>query len=141
MLKFPANVTYRLPDVPLPNPVPLAIISGFWSDNGGSASIAFNLSGQSVLAVPAPDILVYPNPLRPEDQVQQIAFLNLPPGARIDILTASGKHLRQLAPGDGENQTFWDLRTSQGNLVGSGVYLYHIRWPGGEKNGKMMVIR
>ncbi|RMG67506.1 MAG: hypothetical protein D6715_04550, partial [Calditrichaeota bacterium] len=99
LLKFPANFNYRLPDVPLPNPVPLAIISGFWSDNGGSASIAFNLSGQSVSAVQGPDILVYPNPLRPADQVQQIAFLNLPPGARIDILTASGKHLCQLAPG------------------------------------------
>ncbi len=141
LLKFPADVNYRLPNMSFPSPIPLAIVSGFWSDDPQTSGIGFTLFGQSVSAAQGTDILVYPNPLRPEADVQQIAFLNVPSGAHVDILTVSGKHLRRLIVGDAENQTFWDLRTGQGHLVGSGVYLYRIHWPGGEKQGKLMIIR
>ena len=42
---------------------------------------------------------------------------------------------------DGDGVHAWDVTTSEGNVLSSGIYLYHIESPTDEKMGKLVVLR
>jgi hypothetical protein len=68
-------------------------------------------------------------------------FANLPRGTEIFIFNASGHFMRRLEESEGAGGVSWDLRTADGNVVSSGVYIYVARFNGEEKKGKFVVIK
>jgi len=85
-------------------------------------------------------ITVSPSPYRTDDgnRPEKITFANLPPAAAIKIYTVAGKLVKiiehkDIAEGGSEE---WDVRD-----VSSGVYIYYIKSSGGEKSGKLSVIK
>lgn len=95
------------------------------------------------------DIKVVPNPYivrnnwEPSGDYSRIAFTHLPDKCTIRIYTLSGDHLRTLehnSPGLDGNEN-WDLLTKNNQKIASGVYVYHVESPYGEKIGKFAVVR
>jgi hypothetical protein len=104
----------------------------------------------------AADVYVFPNPWRPHGpnagsgsgQTGTIAdgmtFAALPSECRIRIYTISGELVRELRHSDlttGLPTEAWDGKTSGGQPVASGVYLWRVESTVDGKNGKVMVIR
>jgi hypothetical protein len=95
------------------------------------------------------DIKVVPNPYivrnnwEPSGDYSRIAFTHLPDKCTIRIYTLSGDHLRTLehnSPGLDGNEN-WDLLTKNNQKIASGVYIYQVESPYGEKIGKFAVVR
>jgi hypothetical protein len=73
-----------------------------------------------------------------------ITFSNIPSECSIRIFTLSGKKVQELHHSDINSsigQETWDVRTSQGDAVASGVYLWQVESKTDSKSGKLMVIR
>ncbi|MBN1825300.1 MAG: hypothetical protein JW958_03465 [Candidatus Eisenbacteria bacterium] len=93
-------------------------------------------------------ILVVPNPYKRnaawEEGVEQLQFTHLPARASIRIYTIGGDLIREWEhydPSGGGNSS-WDMRNDNGDLVVSGVYLYHVKSAaGGERVGKFIIVR
>jgi len=88
------------------------------------------------------DIRVYPNPWR-QDQHSDIGvtFDNLPGGSTVKIFTLSG-HAVQTLHAVSTGVVEWNLQNDSGERVASGIYLYLIKDPAGNKTrGKFAVIR
>ncbi len=85
---------------------------------------------------------VGPNPfLVGEDAGGTLNFRRVVPGSEIKILTANGQLVKRLERGV-LDEVQWDGRNMEGNLVGSGVYVYLLTTEDGqEKAGKVLVIR
>jgi hypothetical protein len=75
---------------------------------------------------------VVPNPfdlgadretIRWTDPEDRIAFLNIPGRATIRIYTEMGELVETVEHTDGSGDEFWDLTTSSGQMIASGVYL------------------
>lgn len=90
------------------------------------------------------DIIVYPNPVRDRSAV---TFINIPVNCRISIFAPTGEKLVTLSERTGTEGISWNLRTSGGNLVSTGIYLYRVEQmnetnePIGTTMGKFAVIR
>lgn len=71
-----------------------------------------------------------------------IRFVNLPTRATIRIYSAGGILLRLLdhQPASQQGDTFWDLRTRNGQRVASGVYFYHIESGDARRVGRMTIV-
>lgn len=95
------------------------------------------------------DIKVVPNPYivrnnwEPSGDYSRIAFTHLPDKCTIRIYTLSGDHLRTLEHDSPEldGNENWDLLTKNNQKIASGVYIYHVKSPYGEKIGKFAVVR
>lgn len=134
---FPAGIYFPLSYTPPLETVYLAVVSGNWNSSNltGRAPYELRLSGQSRVAG------VYPNPVRPGEDVSRVTFLNLPAEARVEIFSGNGLHLATVAAAGGGNVAFWDLTNRQGDAVSSGVYIYRIVSAERSESGKIMVIR
>jgi len=95
------------------------------------------------------DIKVVPNPYivrnnwEPSGDYSRLAFTHLPDKCTIRIYTLSGDHLRTLehdSP-DLDGNENWDLLTKNNQKIASGVYIFHVESPYGEKIGKFAVVR
>jgi len=83
---------------------------------------------------------VYPNPWKASLGVSYMKFDSLPTGSTIKIYTVSGHWIKTLSASGGSAP--WDLTNDSGEKVASGIYLYLITDPQGDKiNGKAIVIR
>jgi hypothetical protein len=95
------------------------------------------------------DIKVVPNPYivrnnwEPSGDYSRIAFTHLPDKCTIRIYTLSGDHLRTLEHDSPEldGNENWDLLTKNNQKIASGVYIYQLESPYGEKIGKFAVVR
>ncbi|GAB5521997.1 MAG: hypothetical protein RhofKO_42480 [Rhodothermales bacterium] len=101
------------------------------------------------------NIAVVPNPyiaaseFEPRDQVtgrgeRRIQFINLPLQCTIRIFNLRGEQVAVLEhEGTGNNgATFWDLKTTGGQDVAYGVYIYHVEAPGiGEYVDKFALVK
>jgi hypothetical protein len=86
------------------------------------------------------NVRVYPNPLRVARGDQALIFDRMPAGSTVKIFTISGHWVRTLPAATGVVP--WDLRNDSGDPVASGLYLYLISTPSGDKTrGKFTVIR
>jgi len=73
-----------------------------------------------------------------------ITFASLPSECTIKIFTVSGELVRTLThsniTGPVSYET-WDVKTTHGEAVASGVYFWHVESSSDSKNGKLVVIR
>lgn len=105
-------------------------------DDSKANRLAIILSAETLA-----EVMVYPNPFNANTTQQNLMFANLPRGTEILIFSASGQFLKRLEENNGAGGVTWDLRTEDGNVIGSGVYIYVARLNGEEKKGKFMIIR
>ena len=91
----------------------------------------------------------YPVPWKPNDGKDEtgteqggITFTNLSAEGVIKIYTISGELVREYEykPGD-EGKWTWDVKTTNGEKVFSGVYIYYIKNEKERKTGRLMIIR
>jgi len=95
------------------------------------------------------DAYAYPVPWKPNDgkdetgtEDQGITFTNLSAQGVIRLYTISGELVREYdyKPADKGKWT-WNVKTSDGEEVFSGVYVYYIENEKGHKTGKLVIIR
>ncbi|HVO32443.1 MAG TPA: hypothetical protein VMU17_00925, partial [Elusimicrobiota bacterium] len=99
---------------------------------------------------------VYPVPWRPHGpnagsgpgqtgtEGEGLTFTDLPPECTIKIYTIAGELVREIQHSDLTSpmgREPWDAKTSHGNPVASGVYLWRVQSSVDAKNGKLMIIR
>ena len=103
---------------------------------------ADNRALQRLRLVPQSAIKVYPNPYRPGGE-RFLSFGGLPPGSRLRIMTLGGDLVWSAGAGRSREPLRWHGQNESGFSVGSGVYVYLIAGPGGEKVkvGKIVVMR
>ncbi len=87
------------------------------------------------------EVVVYPNPYRLNTVNQPLMFGNLPAGSEIYIYSSNGTFLRKLNENNGAGGISWDVKSEQGDIVSSGVYLYIIRYENSEHKGKVLILR
>jgi hypothetical protein len=107
----------------------------------------FGLMGSAVYDLS--DAHAYPVPWKPNDGKDEtgreqdgITFTNLSAEGAIKIYSISGELVREYdyKPADGGKWT-WDVETSRGEKVFSGVYIYYIKNEQEQKKGRLMIIR
>jgi len=107
----------------------------------------FGLMGSAVYDLS--DAHAYPVPWKPNDgkdetgtEQEGITFTNLSAEGVIKIYSISGELVREYdyKPADGGKWT-WDVETSRGEKVFSGVYIYYIKNEQEQKKGRLMIIR
>ncbi|MEI7904031.1 MAG: carboxypeptidase-like regulatory domain-containing protein, partial [Candidatus Firestonebacteria bacterium] len=91
-------------------------------------------------------VLVYPNPYRSGSgggfDSTGITFSGLTASAKIKIFTLAGALVRELEEKDNDGVYAWDASNTSGEKLASGVYLYFISDPNGnKKTGKFAVVR
>jgi hypothetical protein len=89
---------------------------------------------------------VYPNPYQPGSGTsfdgQGILFENLSRDTDIRIFSLTGEEVVRLRESSGSGKCLWDARNASGETVASGVYVYLVTAPGGQKKeGKLAIIR
>lgn len=95
------------------------------------------------------DIHVVPNPyfVRYSGLVERTAddnflkFSGVPDVCTIRVYTLAGDLVRTLENPDGDGMVEWDLLSSNGQQVASGIYLYHVESPYGERLGRFAIIK
>ncbi len=102
----------------------------------------FQTASASITLVTADlsNINVAPNPWRSDKHTgKPITFTQLTANTTIKIFTTSGHKVRQLSGGP---SVTWDLTNESGDKVGSGIYIYLLTDPQGNKvKGKLAVIK
>lgn len=84
----------------------------------------------------------YPVPFKPSAGHQKITFAFLPVEGKIRVYSSAGELLRTLdfsSPIDGKLE--WDVTNSDGEKLGSDVYVYILESGGSSKTGKLLVVR
>jgi hypothetical protein len=86
------------------------------------------------------DLVVYPNPVRPEYQ-GNIAVKGMMNNSEVKIIDASGIHIRTIFSNGG--QAVWDGQDKNNQLVGSGVYYFLATSEDGysKSKAKILIIR
>ncbi len=88
-------------------------------------------------------LAVWPNPFNAE---VSIAFTSIVLGERftLDIYDALGRLVRPLATGlggEGMAEWVWDGRDASGRVAASGVYFVRLRWTGGQRVSRLLLLR
>ena len=83
----------------------------------------------------------YPVPFMPSRGDTNITFADLYSAATIRISSMNGDTVQTLRVQDGDGLAVWDGKSSDGNDLPSGVYLYSIEGPSDEKTGKLVIVR
>jgi len=93
-------------------------------------------------------VKVVPNPYKGTAQFEQkyesrITFINLPPQCRLTIFSLTGDLIKEYTKSDALSGTItWDLVSHKNQQIKSGLYLYTVETPEGNKSiGKFLVIR
>ncbi len=88
---------------------------------------------------------LYPNHPNPFHADTRIAFdLTHECAVELAIFNVAGQRVRTLVDGfqtAGRHTSRWDGRDDNGNVVGSGVYLYEMRTEGSARAGRMLLVR
>jgi hypothetical protein len=72
----------------------------------------------------------------------KIEFVNIPNPCTIRIYTVRGELVKTIRAGDGVGAIVsWNLVTDYGQYVKSGIYVYHLESPLGNKIGKLAIVR
>ncbi|MBI4351404.1 MAG: T9SS type A sorting domain-containing protein [Elusimicrobia bacterium] len=109
-----------------------------------------HFSNYALLALPDADVTpvyAFPVPFRPNagnaarygSWSDLITFTNLPVQGKIRIYTVTGALVRELAVTPPSMK--WDVKNKDGELVGSGVYLWEVTSGKNRKTGKLVVIK
>jgi hypothetical protein len=86
-----------------------------------------------------------PNPFRPDTEIQvQFTAPKVPPRARVRVLDAHGREIRELfdgAPLARVIRVAWDGRDALGARVASGLYFAHLDCAGASFATKLVLVR
>lgn len=83
------------------------------------------------------EVVVFPNPFVIQTGMETLTFERLPYLAKVRIFTIAGELIQEIKSG---NQ--WNGRNQTGELVASGIYLFHIQDSTSKSAvGKIAVIR
>ncbi|MGB2980094.1 MAG: T9SS type A sorting domain-containing protein, partial [Candidatus Zixiibacteriota bacterium] len=94
-------------------------------------------SGIGAPAEELTDVVPYPNPLLIEKGSEILTFDRLPYEATVRIFTVAGELVKRI-----ESGSQWNGRSDGGELVASGIYLFHVQGASGESAvGKIAVVR
>jgi hypothetical protein len=120
-------------------------------DNDGySSGFAAEVQSPSATDVPTPGPVAYafrlqaniPNPFNP---MTRIPFeLDRAGTIRLDVYDLAGRLVRTLVRGErsaGPHVVLWDGRTSRGQRVSSGIYVYRLQFGEREQTRKMVVLK
>lgn len=110
------------------------------------------LSNPAALASGAVKIAVKPNPYKKKALFDnatdaydhKVAFLNLPPRAKITILDVAGQLIKEYRHETNDpNNGFWswDMFSKDGVEVASGLYIYVVEYDGGKQVGYLSILR
>jgi len=95
-----------------------------------------------VSALPITNLRNYPNPFNPSTT---ISFSVKAAGmAKLNIFNLKGQLVKCLADGalpKGEHKLIWDGKDSDGNVVGSGIYFYHLEMGSYKSVRKMLMMK
>lgn len=95
-------------------------------------------------------LTVWPNPykitglndVRNDPASHTINFFGMPASYTLTIMDVSGQIVHQATQTNGTNgRAQWDLFSKDGVEVSSGLYVYHLSWPGGQKTGRFAILR
>lgn len=117
------------------------IVTGLWNNGDAETSVDFSVNLRRMSGDLVEDILIYPNLVTPEQNIDYVTFKNLPQDSRIEIYSGSGNHVRTVYPEFTSQTAYWNLENPQGKKVGSGVYFYKILSPNTVADGKIIVVR
>ena len=93
------------------------------------------------------DVFVVPNPYlgshkkEAKSGSRNLFFYNVPNEAKIQIFTLSGEKVITLRNQSSNNIVEWDLKSSGGNEINAGIYIYKVYTKGSEKIDKFVVVK
>lgn len=93
------------------------------------------------------EMYVYPNPYSASSGQNYITLANLTRDASIDIFDLTGKFLINIKETNGNGGVEWDLKDKNGNMIGTGIYLFRATGKNSsgqeveEKIGKFAVVK
>ncbi len=135
----PASVSFNFPVEFTVDTLAFGVITGNWLNE---EMLRFSLLTKPLQFLSDnDDVHIYPQPLVLSKHHPSLTFSNLPEEATIHIFTANGLLLKSFMPPLGAHSYTWDLKTKSNQQVGSGIYLYRIVSPKGDKSGKFVVIK
>lgn len=103
-----------------------------------------HFSVYTLMSTPAQDLssaFAFPVPYRPDLGHSTITFTNLSSTAIIRIYDSGGNLVATLNETDGDGQYSWDVKSTSGGELASGVYFFHIKGPEDSKAGKLLIIK
>ncbi len=100
-----------------------------------------NRIGIPVAAAVFEDVFVYPNPYNVTMHDGPLRFANLPRDSEVFIFSSGGELLQTLTVENDLGGVSWDLMTTGGGFIESGVYIYVVRLNGGEEKGKFVIVK
>jgi hypothetical protein len=116
---------------------------------GASFTVDYSVTNQFVASAdstldqvhPVPDPYYVTNSFEQSTENKIIKFVNLPSDAIIRIYSVSGVLVRVLEHHSvASSEEVWDLRNRNGQVVGSGVYFFHLEAGGARRVGRMTVV-
>ncbi|MBP7653636.1 T9SS type A sorting domain-containing protein, partial [Candidatus Dependentiae bacterium] len=117
--------------------------------------LSFFMLTSTAPSVNAANVIVRPNPFKPNDDIDEtgrnyfsgnansgIIFDNLPANATIKIYTLRGALVTEKSLNNTTSNKYqWDVKNDAGREVASGVYLFVVTSPTGHKTGKFVIVR
>ena len=101
-----------------------------------------NLVADRLTVSPNPYKITGLNDVRSDASSHTINFFGVPADYTLTILDVSGQVVYQTTKAGGTNgRAQWDLFSKDGVEVASGLYVYHLSWPGGQKTGHFAILR
>lgn len=93
------------------------------------------------------DVFVAPNPYlgshkkEAKSGSRNLFFYNVPDEAKIQIFTLSGEKVVTLRNQSSDNIVEWDLKSSGGNEINAGIYIYKVYTKDSEKIDKLVIVK
>lgn len=104
-------------------------------------AVAAALAGTRGGLEPSSAVVAYPNPAKPSAGHDRVRFGNLAAGSSLVLYDLAGAKVWSTAA-DASGVAEWPLVTAGGGAAASGVYLFVVEGPGGERRfGKVAVVR
>ncbi len=117
--------------------IPFGVVN---MDMNGGEFYPFEMISNPMKLASAPDIRVYPQPFLLSNSQEYLHFDQLPENANLSIFNSQGDHVITLTGNPGDQRVIWDLKSSRGKRIGSGVYMYYVNSPALQYQGKFVVI-
>jgi hypothetical protein len=110
------------------------------TDTLSARLLSYEITGRLKSVPSVANAVVYPQPFKISGQGAVLKFGNIEKGTTISVFNSNGIFIRQLVCRDESTIVNWDLRNSEGSMVGSGVYLYQVEKSDEKKIGKFVLI-
>lgn len=87
------------------------------------------------------NVIIGPNPFKPNAQNNVVTFYNLTPEAEIKIYTITGLLVTDLKKNDNTRTYIWDGKDSHGRLLAPGIYICYFVNSNGQNNHLQLAIQ